>query len=188
MEDIKNIMQKHGFQIPDNKIHFKIDDAKQKIVYYGLEFVPEFDWIHEYDEIVKWLENNEGKGLFMYGDCGRSKTILAKFILPAILLACESKVLSYYDIQDCKTRLDEIKTKKLISLDDVGTEEVLMIYGNKVEPFSEIMDSVEKNNKLIVITSNLSYEQLLNRYGVRVIDRIKATTKRVLFKGNSLRK
>jgi DNA replication protein DnaC len=187
MDSIKNIMQQHGFQIPDNKVNFQIDDAKQKIVYYGLEFVPDFDWIAEYDGVVDWLSNNEGKGLFMYGDCGRGKTILAKYIIPAILLTCENKVLSYFDIQECKTRLEEIKTKKLISLDDVGTEEVLMIYGNKIEPFSEIMDTVEKNNKLIVITSNLSYEQLLNRYGVRVIDRIKATTKRILFKGASLR-
>lgn len=186
-ENLRDILNKYGMQVPDEKVYIKTDEAKSKIIYYGLEFVDNFQWLPEYDNVVEWLTDNKGLGLFLYGGCGRGKTVLAKYILPTLLLKEHGKVLRYYDIQECKTKFDEIKEKKLISLDDVGTEEIIMNYGNKLEPFSEIMDLVEKKSKLIVVTSNLTYEQLVERYGIRVIDRIKSTTKRILFKGESLR-
>ena len=86
-------------------------------------------------------------------------------------------MVSYYDIQDFKTKYDEIITKKkIIALDDIGTEEVIVNYGNRIEPFSEIMDIVEKKSKMVIITSNITEKQLIDRYGMRILDRLKATT------------
>jgi DNA replication protein DnaC len=155
-------------------------------MYFNL-FVPNFKWIDEYSQVVDWLSDNQGKGLCMYGSCGRGKTVLAKYVLPAMLLKECSKVLKYSDIQDLRDNFNDIISKKLICIDDIGTEELIINFGNKLDPFCEIIDIVEKKEKLIVFTSNLTAEKKVERYGVRVLDRIKSTTKRVLFKGESFR-
>jgi len=187
MATYQNLLKKHNMQVPDEKVYFKVGNAKELIAKSFSEFVPGFKWTKEYDQVSEWLEDNKGLGLFLYGNCGRGKTMLAKYIIPSILLANSGKVLRYYDIQDLKTCYDEILSKKIFSLDDVGTEEVILDYGNRKDAFCEIMDFVEKKSKLIVITSNLTYEQLVSRYGIRIMDRIKATTKRILFEGESFR-
>lgn len=174
-------------QVPDERVYFKVGGAKELISKSFTEFVPAFKWTKEYEQVSDWLEDNKGLGLFLYGNCGRGKTMLAKYVIPSILMAGTGKVLRYYDVQDLKTSYDEILSKKLFALDDVGTEEVILDYGNRKDAFCEIMDFVEKKSKLIVITSNLNYEQLVARYGVRIMDRIKATTKRILFEGESFR-
>lgn len=186
-QSFRELMQAHGMQVPGIKVHFSIDNAAEAFKIAFTEFVPTYQHIKEYDEVIKWLSNNEGKGLFMYGTRGRGKTIIAKYVIPALLLAYHSKVVNYYDIQDFKTKYDEIITKKIIALDDIGTEEVIVNYGNRVEPFSEIMDIVEKKSKMIIITSNITEKQLIERYGMRILDRLKATTTRVLFTGESFR-
>lgn len=180
-------MKEHGLQVPDDKVYFKIDNAKEKMKILFEYFVPGFEWIAEYDEVAEWLSDNKGKGLFLYGNCGRGKTMLAKYVIPAILLSEKQKVLTYYDITDLETRFDELKQKKLFAVDDIGTEEVIVKFGNRKDVFAEIMDIVEKKSKLVVVTSNYQKEELLNRYGRRILYRIIATTTRVCFVGKSFR-
>ncbi len=71
-------------------------------------------------------------------------------------------------------------------LDDIGTEEVSNVYGNKRLAFAEIMDSAEKYGKLVIVSSNLTVAEIKKRYGDRVLDRVVATTKRVLFEGGKV--
>jgi DNA replication protein DnaC len=49
------------------------------------------------------------------------------------------------------------------------------------------MDMAEKKSKLVIVTSNYQKDQLIDRYGIRVLDRIIATTFRVKFTGKSFR-
>ena len=72
-------------------------------------------------------------------------------------------------------------------LDDIGVEADINDYGTKRLAFDEIIDNAEKTGNLLVITSNLSGEQLLAKYGERATERIKSTTKRILFTGESMR-
>jgi DNA replication protein DnaC len=72
-------------------------------------------------------------------------------------------------------------------LDDIGTEDIAVSFGNKRAAFSEIMDAAEKKGKLVIITTNLQKEEIVQRYKERVYDRIISTTKRIKFSGNSLR-
>ena len=108
------------------------------------KFVPNYEWVEEYDRVAEWLSDNKGKGLFLYGNCGRGKTMLAKYIIPALLLVECGKIVNYYDILDLKTKFDEVVRYKIVSIDDIGTEEVLVNFGNKTDIFSEVMDMAEK--------------------------------------------
>ena len=145
-------------------------------------------WLSEYDKVTEWLSDNRGRGLFLFGNCGQGKSMLCRYVLPAILLSYCHKVVSVFDTQQMNAQLDHVLSRHIISLDDIGTEEVINVFGNKRMAFAEIMDAAEKDGKLLIISSNLSVKELQERYGERTLDRIRATTTRILFNGKSFRK
>lgn len=83
--------------------------------------------------------------------------------------------------------IDEVLKKPIISLDDIGTEEISVHFGEKRMAFAEIIDSAEKHNKLVIVSTNYNGSKLRELYGDRIIDRIKSITFSVLFSGDSLR-
>ena len=195
MEDLSTIisdMKLHGMRVPDEKISISIDNAKEILTNALKYFISlenrESVWLPEYEEVADWLNDNQERGLFLYGNCGRGKTVLARYVIPAILLKYDRKVVNCFDAQEMNTNLDEVLKKKIVCIDDIGTEEVSVSYGNKRLAFLEVVDAAEKHGKLLIITSNLNQEQLVQKYGDRTMDRIISTTKRVLFKGKSLRR
>lgn len=195
MQDLKKTldeMKLHGMRVPDEKINISIDNAKEILANALRYFISlenrESIWLPEYEEVADWLNDNQGRGLFLYGNCGRGKTVLARYVIPAILLKYDRKVVNCFDAQEMNTNLYEVLKKKIVCIDDIGTEEVSVSYGNKRLAFLEVVDAAEKHGKLLIITSNLNQEQLVQKYGDRTMDRIISTTKRVLFKGKSLRR
>lgn len=185
-------MRAHGMKLPVEKVNVSIPGAKEILLNAMKYFIgceeKELIWLPEYNSVANWLENNKGRGLFLYGNCGRGKSILCRYALPAILLKYSRKVVSVFDVNDLNNNLDEVIKKHIISLDDIGTESVKNNYGEKRIAFAEVMDAAEKFGKLVIISSNLGKDQLIERYGERVFDRIISTTDRVIFKGESLRK
>lgn len=188
MEKIGNIIERSLVfnELPD-KVNIKIKDAKN-IMYRAFKW--HFDARKEkfhphpaYDKVADWLADNKGKGLFLYGNCGQGKTLLANYILPAVLYYYwnNRKVVNYYKMVDANKKLSEVISKHIIILDDVGVEEPYMEYGNKVNAFSEIMDAVEHKGKLIIITTNLNAKDIEARYGTRTLERIIATCKPICF-------
>ena len=53
--------------------------------------------------------------------------------------------------------------------------------------FAEIVDQAEKKGKLLIISTNLNKDKLIEMYGERVFDRLCKLTKRILFTGKSMR-
>ena len=185
-------MKEHGMCLPPERILIKLPESK-KVLEETMRFFINLEgrnliWLKEYDEVAQWLGDNNKRGLFLYGNCGRGKTILTRYALPAILLKYFRKIVSYFDVQEMNANLDSVLSKHIIALDDIGTEELTVSYGNKRVAFMEVIDAAEKRGKLLIISSNLGKDELIQKYGDRVFDRIVSTTKRVLFKGESLRK
>lgn len=194
MNDFDNVydqMKMHGMELPARRISISVPGARpilENCLRYFLSFQgTELLWQPEYDEVAKWLEGNDERGLFMYGDCGRGKSLLTRYVLPAILLKYTKKVVSVYDVQGMNKSINEVLKKHIIALDDIGTEEVSVTYGNKRLAFAEIIDAAEKQGKLVIISTNLKGNEISERYGQRVMERIVSTTKRIEFKGKSLR-
>lgn len=145
-------------------------------------------WQSEYYEVADWLDNNEGRGLLCYGDCGRGKTLLCGKIIPLVVNHLYKKVVSCYDAKRINRDINDIMTKKLIYLDDIGVENESVKFGERRQCFVELVDEAEKSGKLLILTTNLSIEQMSEKYGLRTIDRLRAITKTVLFQGESLRR
>lgn len=189
--DVTLLMREHGLKTPDRPIRFGLPDGRRLLHSFMQECIGlegrKMIWLPEYEAVADWLTDNRGKGLFLYGNCGRGKSILCRYVLPAIFLSRLNRVVRVYDIQEMNSDIDGVLTKRLVSLDDIGTEEVSVKYGERRMAFAEVMDMAEKRKRLVIVSTNLNQQQLAERYGERTVDRIKSTTKRILFKGESLR-
>ncbi|MDH6354510.1 DNA replication protein DnaC [Dysgonomonas sp. PH5-45] len=184
-------MQRHGMKLPAPKVRIHIADAQAKMEQ-ALRFFLKAEarepvWLPEYDEVCQWLQDNRGRGLFLYGNCGRGKTLLGRYVLPALLLQHYQKVVTVYEAQEMNMKLDEVLLRHIVSIDDIGTEGLCNTYGNKRMAFAEVMDAAEKQGKLVIATTNLGVREIRAQYGDRVLERIVATTRRILFEGESLR-
>lgn len=178
-----------NFNIYPNNFQMVIPDAKN-ILWRGIQhFCGNYaKWQSEYDEIAKWMEDNKGKGLLCFGSCGRGKTLICAKILPLLLMHYYRRVLRVYDAQEMNSKSDEVLSKWFVMIDDLGTESVSVKFGEKRIIFSELCDLAEKKGYFLVVTTNLSIDELRSKYGERTIDRLKVLTKPVLFSGESLRK
>lgn len=191
-EDVIASMREVGMKIPSDKIYISVPNAREVLrdaltYFLGIEG-KELIWLKEYEQVVEWLTDNEGRGLLLYGTCGRGKSLLGRLVIPAILLKYCRKIVSVYDVAEMNDNIDAVLSKHIISLDDIGTEEVSVKYGLRRIAFAEILDMTEKKSKLLIISTNLGEESIKERYGERILSRVKATTKRVLFQGKDLRK
>ena len=184
-------MKAHGMKLPSDKVYISVPNARtvlQNAMRYFLSLERrQAAWLPEYEKVAAWLSSNGGRGLFLFGNCGRGKSILCRYALPAILLKYCRKVVTVFDIQDMNRDIDLALSKHILSLDDIGTEELSVKYGDRRLAFAEIMDAAEKQGKLVIVSTNLGESELRDRYGDRVLDRIRAVTTRVLFTGKSLR-
>lgn len=153
-----------------------------------------YKWLPEYEEIAEWLSNNKGKGLLFYGSNGRGKTVLCSKVLPIIFQHYLNIEFSQFDAIDLgesyRSSLGNTElmwSRNPLFVDDIGTESIINDYGEKHDIVSELIDKAEKNNRLLVLTTNLTPDEISDRYGLRTLDRLKAIVKSVKSIGNSLR-
>jgi DNA replication protein DnaC len=161
--------------------------------------VKEFEYLPEYDEIVQWMTNTEGKGLLLRGTKGRGKSTILTCVLP-VLFIMKNLVLKPVPANDIGVKeyseinrsvwfpnLEYLKKTRFPAIDELGLEPQVNEFGEKFEGFNMIIDSAEQKIKPIFITTNLEPEQLLKRYESRTLDRLGRLCKTVVFNGDSLR-
>lgn len=172
----------------DNRVYIKTPDARSILARGIKHFVgSEAIWLPEYEKVADWLSDNKGLGLLCVGNCGRGKSIICQHVLPAIFLHWHRKIMNTCTAIELNTLFDEFKGYKIISIDDVGTENVANNYGEKRNYLQEIVDLAERKQKLLVISTNLNEQELTERYDIRTIDRLRSITMPVIFSGKSLR-
>jgi DNA replication protein DnaC len=170
----------------DNRMSFCCPDAEsffiEAMALFQMEMLP------EYKHVIKWMEDNEGLGLILYGANGRGKTLIAQKILPLYFFHFFKKILPLYDGISMNENVEEILKKKMVCIDDIGQEDVKNNFGEKSIPFMEIMDMAEKKGNLVILTTNLTPQWIEKKYGIRARERIRACCFPVSFVGESLRK
>jgi len=197
--DIQTIIEqrrKQGLLLKDARVHIKIADAKEKLMYALVDHLGErAKWLSEYDKVADWLTDNEGVGLILLGSPGMGKTVLIHHVIPQLLLQECNKVVSLCDALslnrdiDHQTKvIDVMRERKLVAIDDIGTEPIAQKYGESHNYFSELVDKCERDAKLLLCSSNLSLSEIKERYGLRTYDRLRTLTKVIAFKGESMRK
>ena len=188
-EQTINDLRHTGFSPVPDLVYISIPQAKEALWSGIRHFTGDAaQWEPEYNEVVDWLTNNNGRGLLCCGNCGRGKTLICGKIIPAIFSHYRRKIVSCYDAQQMNADIDTVKNKHIIYIDDIGTENISVKYGEKRMAFPELVDEAEKRGKLLMITTNLSIEEIKDKYGERTLDRLRAITTPIVFAGESLRK
>lgn len=190
-EEYELALQGTGFFGSPKKVSIHIDNAKlllcNGLKYYCGEGAV---WQPEYEDVAEWLTDNKGRGLWLCGECGRGKTLIGAKILPVLFnfYHYPKKTITLYDAKDMNNMYNDIVKQHIIYIDDVGKESVEVNYGNRNLRFPDIVDEAEKKGKLLMFTTNLSQEKMVEKYGERTVDRLRAITKKIVFRGKSLRK
>lgn len=169
-------------------VHINVEKSKE-LIERGLKyfFEEKATWLPEYDELSEWLKDNKGKGLLCCGDGGRGKTFVCERILLPIIehfypFANIGKIRAYTISKDYSEVIGTI-----LFVDDIGVERDSHNYGERINVFNQIVDDAERNNWLLIITTNLTTDEIKEKYGERTLDRLRELTRLVLFKGESLR-
>jgi DNA replication protein DnaC len=189
-ELIKDMID-HHIKLPSQRISFSIPNGKEAIEEVMKYFIEQQDkkfvWLPEYDKVSEWLIDSKGLGLCLYGNCGMGKSFLIKYVIPAIILKVYKRVFRVYNAREANNNIDEVMQCHLIGIDDVGTESMSVKYGEKRYMFPEIIDEVESKSNVLIMSSNLTKDEFIERYGDRIFDRMKANLLMIPFNGKSLR-
>lgn len=187
MNTIDEIIEMQGIAVREFKV-YKYDLNVVEVIFPEVfEKVDKtfVDYIHlpEYDKIIKWLSNTKGKGLFMTGSYGRGKSVILTGVIPVLFRALYDKIIIPVSAKELKKDI-----QWCVCIDDIGQEEIINDWGTKIDAVEYAISHCEDKAKLLIMTSNLNSAQLEERYGGRILDRIKRLCMVVEFKGKSLRK
>lgn len=133
------------------------------------------------------------KGLLIRGTSGLGKTYLVKCIkenrLNPILI--ESMIDIADTIRSSGEYQIEMNDRKIIYLDDVGTEEnVIKHYGTTINFFKNFIEGIylrSQNFANLIISTNNSFQEIEEKYGFRVRSRIKDMFNILDITGNDMR-
>lgn len=184
-------MGKFNMPTPKGAIVMKFPNARERfweLMEYSIRAEgKEFKWHKGYDGIVEWLNDSKGRGLLVHGQPGLGKSVACRLVIPAMIFETYRRIAPVYEYYDLNANIEAIRKLKIVVLDDIGREEVSNVYGNKRVAFDEIIDSAEKNRHVVIATTNLSKNELRDKYGDRGFDRILSTMTRVAVNGESFR-
>lgn len=127
-------------------------------------------WFPWYDELVKWLTDNEGKGLVLYGPAYVGKTTIARDFIPQLLRTTRELIIHSNNATDLNnveiTRSTEPFMYRFMKIiEGVGKERMLNDYGIRFEPFNKVVDDVIAHSKFLIITTSYNPQQIAHRYG-----------------------
>lgn len=152
---------------------------------------------------AQWLTSSSKRGLLLSGSVGNGKTTLARAVVRLLnayyktqntgVFAEPFKEVSAYDLsayaRDDKEKYTLYKNTLRLYIDDVGVEESgVKNYGNIICPFAEVLFERYAKNRVTIITTNLTLEQIENKYDVRIADRICDMFERINFTEKSFRR
>lgn len=174
---------------------FKISVDKEQLKAEFIDIFKRVDqtfekYIHlpEYDQVIDWLADNEGKGIFLTGSYGRGKSVISNGVIPIIFRVYHNKVLTCITSRNLYKYPDYFK-QWAYAIDDIGQESLsVKDYGTTDYPVINAVCECEDKMKLFIVTSNLTKTELGQKYGERIVDRINRLCRVVVFKGISLRK
>lgn len=190
---VEDYLLQKGLDTSQKRLQISIPDARERMQEGLSRHVGEnFQWLQAYDRVADWLNDNRGRGLLCIGTAGLGKTVICKKILPVILGRNDIPFVSAIDMHK---HIDTLLKERVVIIDDLGKEPE-KVYGNENRSFLRLCDAAEQNGNMIIANTRLSTTPVTDsryptsiqeRYGNDVLDRLRATTRAVLFEGENMR-
>lgn len=180
--------EEHGIKLKRVKFDNKMNPADVETLFKVslMRFLsPTMLYLPEYDKVISWMKGNSGKSLILMGKCGLGKSIIACKVIPT-LLATKGLFVHPMNAKEF-AKVGVIKDRSFWIVDDLGTEGIVKDFGTEVDKISELLDRIDMVGGTAVITTNLTAEQLKERYGERNYDRMKQNFEIVSINHESMR-
>lgn len=158
--------------------------------------------------IVNLKEDNSKKGLLVLGNVGTGKTTIMKKNLGACVSAYELGNItdpSNYQLEirrilsggACEWRTYITNETAIypttnyqpigVFIDDLGTDKTINIFGNLINPLEFSVQHLYNNGVRLWTNTNLNMNELTQKYGLRIISRLKEMCYVVVLEGNDHR-
>lgn len=155
-------------------------------------------------EVAHHLTGPQPNGLLFCGTTGNGKTTLALAIqnavewlrargmLPTEFMQYDLDTVRFVEARHVaatyKTTKARLMSAGVLAIDDIGTEPAEVVdYGNVIEPITELLEARYARGLFTLVTTNLTGQELRQRYGVRLVDRMNEMMHVVVFKNGSFR-
>lgn len=156
-------------------------DAKKVLYDLMCNATQNFQWHTEYEALAEYIQDNKGMGLMLQGNVGTGKTMFVNMVYKPIIKILYNRNIPTYNAEELNTNFESMQEKQQLFIDDIGREKVAKNWGTELANMDILADSLEKEDKLLICTTNLSTAELTQKYGERAIDRLKCYMKWVNF-------
>lgn len=197
----------HAFRLPlavDDAYRLLYSAYKVEVERRGLALSMDDDTTRIVAEVARYLTSPQPRGLLFCGTPGNGKTTLVLALQNAVAWLRTRGMLPpeqmRYDLDvvrmiEARQVVATYKTEKaryhrigVLAIDDVGTEAAEVVdYGNVCEPITELIEARYARRLFTIVTTNLTGQELRQRYGVRLVDRLNEMMHVVVFKNKSYR-
>lgn len=140
-------------------------------------------------------------GIMFCGVCGNGKTTLM-YALQNVINAVNDaggfdgktgmKIAEAKEVAQAANNAKEfraLKSQPMLAIEDMGREPAEVLnFGNVLNPVVDLIEYRYDNQLFTAITTNLTGEQIREKYGKRIADRFNEMLHVVIFKNNSYRK
>lgn len=161
-----------------------------------IDFVFSDDLKNKLERVATWLTTSSKFGLLLYGNFGNGKTTMAKTIKKFIQIINPSANFVQTTAREIgnsakegQENFDSFKKYPMLYIDEVGREQTQVSnFGNKINPFVEVLEYRYDKQLLTILTSNLTGQEFKEIYGEYISERIQEMFDKIAFKNQSYRK
>ncbi|OJV23471.1 MAG: hypothetical protein BGO30_09245 [Bacteroidetes bacterium 41-46] len=141
----------------------------------------------------RWLSEDLKPGILLYGNYGAGKTTMGKAIAELLNnLGYPMRSITARDIANLVAidpeAFNTLKRENKLYIDEVGREPlVAKNYGNDKNPFIEMLEFRYDKQLFTVLTANLTDEEIVDRYGPYIDERIAENFEKINYENKSYR-
>ena len=174
-----------------------------EVEYRHREFIGDTETKANIESLARFVTSDGSKfGIMFCGVCGNGKTTLMYALQNVINVVndaggfaggkTEMVIADAKEIAQTANNAKEfraLKSQPMLAIEDMGREPAEVLnFGNVLNPVVDLIEYRYDNQLFTAITTNLTGEQIREKYGKRIADRFNEMLHVVIFKNNSYRK